>query len=167
MNKTIFITLALTVLSGQAAFAQNLGALPEEQIPQSLVQASEIEKLASSNSLPTQPQTGRENTGRWWGWGGLGYYWPYASYYYPTYGYGYYGYYPWYFLGESSGNRTTPTLSLAQTPMICFASDSSGNGFASTDVAIKATQVQRNANAECAAESGECVQNLGCVRAVE
>jgi len=111
---------------------------------------------------------------------GHGYYRHYPYYnYYPYYGYGYgynypyygYGYnYPYRRYANESGvsssdvttNNIQNTADGSRTPVVCFASDASGNWYADADTSTNALTVQQNVNNECLQSGANCAQNLGC-----
>jgi hypothetical protein len=98
----------------------------------------------------------------------------------PTFGYGY-GYpfatTPWYGSpfywadesGDTTANQTQITRDAAHAPVVCFASDASGNWYANADIASNVDSTQKNTNDECLKSGAQCSQNLGCavVRGVD
>lgn len=187
----ILTAIAMSFFVVQTGFAQDLGVLKDSDKPSNLLPASEFLKAISNPSAVT---SGSENTttatrdhtatdrrwggwggwgGGWGGWGGYsGYGYGYPYYYYPYYS-GYYwpSYYGGYWADASNSDSDSQATTnegprdAAHTPVVCFASNDSGNWFASADLASNAVKTQDAANHECVTAGVSCAQSLGCALA--
>jgi hypothetical protein len=126
---------------------------------------------------------GSWDMGLGWGlWPYVGSYFPYYSYYYPYYYGSYYSpyYYPYssYYWAQPNDDQQPNTAARTQTethqavatdrahtPVVCFASDTSGNWYANVDTAANAVKTQQAINHECAQSGLDCTQNVGCALA--
>jgi len=201
MKRLILIGLAMSVLTVQSVFAQDLGVLSDENKPQNLISSQEflntlnaaltsesqsVNELGTDNSSLNANETNARYRHRG------GYYGGYYPYYYPSYYYPYYGYpsyyYPYYYgygrhhrhhrrhlnetpnvnartaleSSESSSDTSNTAMDASQTPVVCFASNESGNWYAMADVASNVLSTQEAANSACLASGVNCTQNLGC-----
>ena len=181
IQNVIFASLAVSGLFAQTAFAQNLGALGENEKPQSLLSADQFLNINSGVLRGESDVRYRHRSfNRYRRY--PHYYYPY-NYYYPSYYYYPNYYYPYgsYYSDRSNGSENENSLDQArvpgdrsqtefdasQLPVVCFASDASGSWYAIADAASNAQLTQTRVNQECLGSGLNSCQNLGCAFATD
>jgi hypothetical protein len=157
MKKLILLGVALSVLTIQTSFAENLGPLSDENTPKNLVSAQDIVKSqATTATAPRHEDMGRRDRDRdrdrddhWSDDFDPNLYFPPT-----TYVPGYQNYYGYPYV-------TGYTTDLSQT-VVCYAKDAYGNWYSVTTDPLGAIIAQAAANNECRHNHGSCLENLGC-----